>query len=157
MEQIQQPITEKDIRVAEEVVGQYLDMLNIQATFTAENREEMIEVVLQTEESGILIGYHGETLDSLQLLLSLAVSKRIGRFVRIMIDVGDYRKNRTEYLEKLAYQFKDRALREDREQVVTSLKSWERRIIHMMLKDDEEVVSESEGTGRDRVLVIKPR
>jgi spoIIIJ-associated protein len=74
-----------------------------------------------------------------------------------MIDVGDYRKNRTEYLENLAAQIKDRALRENREQTVTSLKSWERRIIHLLLQDDPEVITESQGAGRERVLVIKPR
>ncbi len=152
-----QPLTEQEVAKAEQVAKELFEMLGVQAVVKVENNEEYVDILLETEESGILIGYHGETLDSLQIILSLAISKKIGRFVRAMIDVGDYRKNRTEYLERLAEQVKERALRENREQVITSLKAWERRIIHMLLKEDAEVSSESEGTGRDRVLVVKPR
>lgn len=152
-----QPLTEQEVAKAEQVAKELFEMLGVEAVVKVENTEEYVDILLETEESGILIGYHGETLDSLQIILSLAISKKIGRFVRAMIDVGDYRKNRTEYLERLAEQVKERALRENREQVITSLKAWERRIIHMLLKEDAEVSSESEGTGRDRVLVVKPR
>ena len=54
-------------------------------------------------------------------------------------------------------QVKEKALSENKEQVLSSLKSWERRIIHLYLQSDEQVTSESEGEGKDRVLVIKPR
>ena len=151
-----QPLTAEETKQAEQVARDLFSVLGIEAGIRVENTDEYVDIVLDTQEGGILIGYHGETLDSLQTILSLAISKNIGRFVRVMIDVGDYRKNRTEYLQRLAEQVKDRALRENREQVITSLKAWERRVIHMLLKDDSEVMSESEVAGRDRVLVVKP-
>lgn len=150
-------INKKEIKLAEETIGEFVKKLEIEAEMDLSVMDEAFEVRFKTEESGILIGYHGETLEGLQLLLSLAVSKKIGRYVRVMVDVGDYRKQRTEYLTSLAGQLKESVLSEDRERVVTSLKSWERRVIHMILKDDKDVVTESEGSGRDRVLVIKPR
>lgn len=150
-------ITKKEIGIAEEVIKEFLGKIDIKATASVESSDESIEVVLETEESGIIIGYHGETLESLQLLMSLAVSKRIGRFVRVMLDVGGYRQQRTEYLEQLVSQMKESVISENREKIINSLKSWERRVVHMILKDDPDVVTESEGTGRDRVLVIKPR
>jgi spoIIIJ-associated protein len=119
--------------------------------------DEGADVVLQTEESGILIGYHGEILEALQLVLSLMVSRKLDRFVRISVEVGDYKKNRSEYLEKLAMQTKERVLEENRPHTLSSLKSWERRIVHMILQQDDQVISESMGEGRDRVLVVKPR
>ena len=112
---------------------------------------------METKDTGIVIGYHGEILESLQLMLSLAIAKEIGRFVRTSIEVDGYKKNRIEYLEKLALQVKEKALVENKEQVLLSLKSWERRVIHLFLQNDEEVTSESSGEGRDRVLLVKPR
>jgi spoIIIJ-associated protein len=85
------------------------------------------------------------------------IAKKIGKFIRVSIEVDGYKKNRTEYLERLASQMKERALEENREQVVESLKSWERRIVHMLLQEDDQVTSESAGEGRDRVLIIKPK
>ena len=152
-----QPLTPPETRVAEEVAKEMFTVLEVDAGVKVESTDEYVDILLETPESGILIGYHGETLDSLQTILSLAISRKIGRFVRVMIDVGDYRKNRTEYLERLAQQAKERALRENREQVITSLKAWERRVIHLILQEDAEVTSESEGAGRDRVLVVRPR
>lgn len=153
----QTPLTPAEQKKTEKVVKEFFDKLELSVSPTVTSTEDGMEVQLETDESGIIIGYHGETLDSLQLLLSLVIAKHIGRFVRVMIDVGDYRKNRTEYLVNLAEQMKQRVLRDNHEQTITQLKSWERRIIHMILKDDEEVITESEGTGRDRILVIRPR
>ena len=119
--------------------------------------EDIAEVILETPESGMIIGYHGEVLESMQLILSLMASRKIGRFVRISLEVGDYKKNRSEYLERLAMQTKERVLEEGRPHTLSSLKSWERRVVHLLLQNDEEVVSESMGEGRDRVLVVKPR
>lgn len=135
-----------------------LKQLGVEATVSVTAQDEdSADVLLETEESGMIIGYHGEVLESLQLILSLIVSKKIGHFVRISLEVGDYKKNRSEYLERLAMQTKERVLEEGRPHTLSSLKSWERRVVHLLLQDDNEVVSESMGEGRDRVLVVKPR
>jgi spoIIIJ-associated protein len=119
--------------------------------------EEAIEVTLETEDTGIIIGYHGETLEALQLVLSLLLAKQNGEFKRVSIEVGDYKKNRIEWLERLALDTKERALSEGKEVYLSELKSWERRVVHLLLQDDKEVTSESSGEGKDRVLVIKPK
>lgn len=150
-------VTEKERKQAEKLIQELFDKLGITATAEVQTNEDTLDVLLQTEDSGILIGYHGETLESLQLIFSLAISKKVGRFIRITMDVGDYRKQRTEYLENLASQMKESVLREQRERVVTSLKAWERRVVHLLLQEDPDVVTESRGIGRDRVLVIKPK
>lgn len=73
------------------------------------------------------------------------------------IDVGDYKKNREEWLRNLANDAKEKALSQQREVFLEDLKGWERRVVHLILADDKEVVSESSGEGRERVLVIKPK
>lgn len=150
-------ITTKEVKQVEKVVAESIKELEIDGTFTVEASDEMIDIIMETRDTGIVIGYHGEILESLQLFLSLAIAKKLGRFVRISVEVDGYKKNRTDYLEKLAIQVKEKALAENKEQVLMSLKSWERRIIHVFLQNDEEVTSESSGEGRERVLLIKPR
>lgn len=153
----------KESRIIEKITKDVLKLLgidtglSIEETTSGAKEDGVVNVSLDTQESGIVIGYHGEILESLQTILSLCVSKKLGRFVRISLEVGDYKKNRTEYLTNLALRTKDRVLEEGREIELSNLKSWERRIIHLHLQEDGEVASESRGEGRDRVLVIKPR
>lgn len=157
MNGMDQAPTQEEKKTIEGLISEFLVKLDIQGDFVLEDADGSLLVVLNTEDSGIVIGYHGEILEAMQLMLSLMVAKRIGRFVRITVEVGDYRKNREEYLKQLAEKMKDRAITEQREQVISQLRPWERRVIHLFFQDDPDVVSESEGEGRDRILVIKPR
>jgi len=141
----------------EKVIKKFFTSLGIDAKFTVTEDEETIGVTLETEDTGIIIGYHGETLEALQLVLSLLLAKEQGAFKRVSLEVGDYKKNRSEWLERLAQDAKERALSENKEVYLSELKSWERRVIHLLLQDDKEVASESTGEGKDRVLVVKPR
>jgi spoIIIJ-associated protein len=150
-------LTAKERKDVEELIEKLFSILEIEGTFTLEEQDDILDVMMETQDTGIVIGYHGEVLESLQLILSLAIAKKIGRFVRVSIEVDGYKKNRTEYLHNLAMQVKEKALAENKEQVLSSLKSWERRIIHLYLQSDEQVTSESSGEGKERVLVIKPR
>lgn len=151
----------KEIKTIEKTTGKLLKLLDIEGDFeilkSKDDSEESIEIILNTKDTGVVIGYHGDTLEGLQLVLSLCVARSLGRFVRISIDVGDYKKNRTEWLKTLAQETKERVVSEGREIVVPDLKSWERRIIHLLLQEDSEVVSQSQGEGRDRVLVVGPK
>ena len=155
MEEIK--LTAKERKEIEQLVEKFFALLEIEGTFTLEETADALDVLMETKDTGIVIGYHGEVLESLQLILSLAIAKKLGRFVRVSIEVDSYKKNRTEYLHTLAVQVKEKALAENHEQVLSALKSWERRIIHLFLQSDEQVTSESSGEGKERVLVVKPR
>lgn len=150
-------LTAKELKLAEESVEKLLSLLEITGTFELSQKDGTLDIAMDTVDSGMVIGYHGEGLESLQLIISLMIAKKVGKFVRVSIEVDGYKKNRTEYLERLASQMREKAITENREQVIESLKSWERRIVHLLLQDDDQVTSESAGEGRDRVLVIKPK
>lgn len=150
-------LTAKERKEVEQLIEKLFRVLEIEGTFTLEEQEDILDVMMETQDTGIVIGYHGEVLESLQLILSLAIAKKIGRFVRVSIEVDGYKKNRTEYLHNLAMQVKEKAMTEHKEQVLSALKSWERRIIHLYLQNDEQVTSESSGEGKERVLIIKPK
>ena len=151
----------KEIKVIKDITEKLLKLLDVDGDFeileSKNTGDESIEIILNTKDTGVVIGYHGDTLEGLQLVLSLCVAKKLGRFVRISIDVGDYKKNRTEWLKTLAMETKERVLAERKEMAIPELKSWERRVVHLLLESDGEVVSASQGEGRDRVLVVSPK
>lgn len=151
------PITKKELTTVEKTAKAMLDVLQIEGTLKTSLNDNIIDIVLDTKDTGVVIGYHGEALESLQLLISLSASKKIGRFVRVSLEVGDYKKNRISWLENLASSAKEKALAQKQEVVLPNLKSWERRVVHMCLQDDKDIMSESVGEGRDRTLIVKPR
>lgn len=144
-------------KTVEETATELFKLLEIDGTFEVNEQDDVYEVVMDTNDTGIVIGYHGDTLDSLQFILSLAVSKKLGEFKTVTLEVGDYKKTRSEWLENLARETKERVLSDQKEIYLSELKPWERRVIHLILQDDQEVSSESVGEGKERVLVVKPK
>ena len=139
------------------IVTELFEKLGIGEPFEVTESEDSIDVVVSADEPGLIIGHHGDTLDSLQLVLSLMVAKKLGEFKRVTLEVGDYKKNRGDYLRNLAEQTKERVLEEQQEVYLPNLKPWERREVHMYFAEDPQVFSESVGEGKERTLVIKPR
>ena len=151
-------MTEAQLQSIQQVAEELLKTLGIDATCeVAEADAEMATVAISAEETGMLIGYHGETLEALQLLIALGAAKKSGEFVRVSVEVGDYKKNREEWLKSLVEQTKQRVLDEGRSIALPNLKPWERRVVHLLLQEDEDVVSESMGEGRERTLTISPK
>jgi spoIIIJ-associated protein len=151
-------MTDKQLQTIKTTAEDLLTALEVRANCEVSEAEgEMATVVIEAEETGMLIGYHGETLEALQLLIALAAAKKNEEFIRVSVEVGDYKKNREEWLRSLVEQTKERVLQEGRAVTLPNLKPWERRVVHLMLQDDKEVVSESMGEGRERTLTISPR
>lgn len=134
-----------------------LQLLNISGEAAVEIVDDTVNITLDTEDSGMVIGHHGDILESLQMVLSLCIAKSLGEFKRVSLEVGDYKKNRTGLVEQLAQQAKQRALEENRDIALPNLKAWERRVVHLMFQEDQEVVSESIGEGKERTLIVRPR
>jgi len=80
-------LTEKERKEVEKLIEKLFSLLEIEGTFSLEEKDEILEVLMETKDTGIVIGYHGEVLESLQLILSLAIAKKIGRFIRVSIEV----------------------------------------------------------------------
>jgi spoIIIJ-associated protein len=114
-------------------------------------------VNIKTDETGLLIGYHGQTLESFQIMLSLISAKKLGEWKKIYVNVGDYREKREEALMYMAQKAAERALSLNRPIELSRLSASERRVIHLTLSGDERVVTESVGEGVDRRLLVKPR
>ena len=141
----------------QKIVEELLEKIGVTATVDVEALEDSFQVRLDGEENALLIGKHGNTLTSIELIATLILAKEIGEFKRITIEIGDYRREREDYLKDLAGRLKDDVISSGYEKTVRGLKPWERRLIHMHLSEDNEVITESTGDDRDRVLVIKKK
>ncbi|MCR5295219.1 MAG: KH domain-containing protein [Lachnospiraceae bacterium] len=130
-----------------------MDMnVDISATYNEEEKE--INVNLAGEDMGVLIGKRGQTLDSLQYLVSLVVNKEGSDYTRIKLDTEDYRARRKETLETLAKNIAYKVKRTRRSVSLEPMNPYERRIIHSVLQNDKYVVTRSEGEDPYRHVII---
>jgi spoIIIJ-associated protein len=118
---------------------------------------EAYRVHIETEETGLLIGFHGKTLESLQIILGIIASRELNEWVKVYVNVGDYREKREEALMLMAQHAAERALAMGRPIELANLSASERRVIHLTLSGDERVETESIGEGLHRVLLVKPK
>jgi spoIIIJ-associated protein len=114
-------------------------------------------VHIETEETGLLIGFHGRTLESVQIILGMLVSKQLKEWVKVYVNVGDYREKREEALMLMAQHAAERAIAAGRPIELAHLSPSERRVIHLTLAGDERVDTESVGEGSSRTLIVKPK
>lgn len=147
------------IKATKEITEELLKLLLLEAKVEVSEDQEnkAINVAIDTEEPGILIGYHGETLSSLQLMLGIMVSKKINEWVRVVVNVGDYREKREEVLKRMALSAAQKAKFSQEPVTLPPLSGNERRIIHLALTDNPDVITESEGEGEERRVVVKPK
>ena len=142
----------------EGLVSELLSRLGfVEIKIMAEVDKEEVVVDLETPEGGILIGYHGEILGALQLILSLIFYRQGGQWQKVSLDVGGYWQRRRQQLEQMAQETASRVKQSGKSEEMPFLSSRERRTIHEILAESQEATTESIGEGRERRLVISPR
>lgn len=147
---------EKELKVIKEEAEKLLERIGLKGSVDiTEAGEGFIANIDTGEDNALLIGKHGNTLSSFELILTLTVAKNLGDFRRITVEVGSYRAEREQYLENLADKLKDEVVMSGYEKQVRGLKPWERRYVHLYLEKDDKVTTESIGEDRDRTLIIK--
>lgn len=140
------------------ITEELLEKLEITGIVTVATDETgAYRVHIDTEETGLLIGFHGKTLESFQIILGIIVSKDLGSWLRVYVNVGDYREKREETLMIMAQRAAERATVLGRPVELTNLSASERRVVHVTLSGDERVVTESIGEGPSRTLLVKPK
>lgn len=128
-------------------------LINIQA-----DSEGILHLKLELDEAdtGMLIGYHGDTISSLQLILGLLLYKQTGSWTRLVVDINDYRQKRSQVLEKLAQNTAQKVKFSNEPIALFNLNPFERRVIHTFLAEYPDVVTQSEGEGENRHLIVSP-
>ena len=146
------------IDTLKQTTEELLNKIDITGAVSVDTDESgAFRVHVETEETGLLIGFHGRTLESFQMILGMITAKKLGKWERVYVNVGDYREKREEALMYMAQRAAERALASGRPVELTQLSASERRVIHLTLSGDERVKTESEGEGPDRKLIISPK
>jgi len=162
------PITQmeesNEVRIARETVIDLLEKMKVQAHVTAqynkvdEDRNRIpIKVDITGDDLSILIGRRAETLNALQYITGLIVSKELGEPVSLVIDVEGYRSRREGQLKVLARRMADQAIKTGRRQILEPMPASERRIVHIELRDNPSVKTESVGEEPRRKVTIIPK
>lgn len=151
------------LEIARDVVKELLERMRVRATVTAaygkaEDARSRIPVLVNVngDDLSYLIGRHAETLNALQYIASLIISKEIGRSLPLIVDVEGYRSRRENQLRQLARRMADQAIATGRRQVLEPMPANERRIIHMELRNNPKVTTESIGEEPKRKVTIIP-
>lgn len=121
-----------------------------------DQNEKSISVTIDSPESaGLLIGAHGSTLAALQSFIAISLKQQTDEWYRVVVDVGDWREKQDEYLNGLAMQAAERAKATGEPQHLYNLTPNQRRVIHTTLSENPDVVTESQGEGDSRFLIVK--
>lgn len=131
-----------------------LKEMNIEAELDIEQHDDVLNINMNGEDMAILIGKRGQTLDSLQYLVSLVVNKNKDEYLRVVLDTENYRAKRKETLESLAEKLAAKVKKSRKNVILEPMNPYERRIIHSALQNNPNVSTKSEGDEPYRKVVI---
>jgi len=135
-----------------------LDYIGINPEVNVEEKEENNYTINITgEDLNFLIGFRGQSLDALQNILKLMVFKRTQIQPILTLDINEYRNKKSEKLQDIARSFIDKVRFFQKDVELPRMSPWERRQIHMLVSEYDDVTSESTGEGEDRRVVLKPK
>lgn len=142
--------------VAREFLEKVFKAMNIEVSIDIKyvEKDRNVDINLSGEEMGLLIGKRGQTIDSLQYLVSLVVNKESKEYLRVKVDTENYRNRRKATLEELAKNIAYKVKRTKKAVSIEPMNPYERRIIHSALQDDKYVTTKSEGEEPYRHIIV---
>lgn len=150
--------TIKKETIIKKTLEELLEKIGVAAPVSVSSSEDSYTAKIESEDAaGLLIGRRGETLNSLQLILSLMIKNLTGEWVKIIVNVADWRERQEDYIKRLAEDAARKVKETGLPQNLYNLSSYQRRIIHLALSEDADIETESSGEGEERYLIVKPK
>ena len=157
-------VNEETLKIASNVVRDLLEKMRVKATIQSKIGEaadevdsRVIMIDIMGDDLSFLIGRHSEVLHSLQYITSLIVGREVGHWVPLLIDVQGYRERRERQLRQMAARMADQVAKTGRRISLEPMTATERRIIHLALRDNSQITTESIGEEPNRKVVIYPK
>ena len=150
----------KKVDVVEELksfIKNVTKLMGIEANLEVKNREDNVSITLYSDNNNILIGKGGRTLDSISMIAKQYIKNEIGTNFRFQLDVGEYKVKQQKNIEYLAKKVAREVAKTKIEAKLDPMNSYERRLVHSILSDNDKVYTESIGEEPNRAVVIKPR
>ena len=155
-------IEKEDIKKIKEIAEEFFEKmtisaLKIEAGSSDTGTGDVIDLDIKLDEPQILIGEKGQTLFEIQRLLKTVLNKKLQKIFYLNLDINDYKKKKIEYLKNLAKGLADEVALNKEEKVLFPMPAYERRVIHAELSQRTDIITESQGEGQDRHIIIKPK
>ncbi|MCB2202916.1 protein jag [bacterium] len=153
----------EEVSIARETINIILEKMKVHADVSvqlgeaSENRVQPVLIDIEGNDLSFLIGRKAETINALQYITSLIVGRELGRWVPLQIDVQHYRQRREDELRKLANRIAEQVATTGRRQVLEPMPPNERRIVHIALRDNTDVETESVGEDPRRKVTVRPK
>jgi spoIIIJ-associated protein len=149
-------ILEEWVEIAKQLTVGLLERMGIDPDIEGSMKEGDIYLDVKSDDGGILIGKHGRTLESLQVVLNRMINRQVKESVRVVLDIADYKKRRADSLERMALRLGGSVKRTGRGVTIGPFSAHDRRIIHLTLKEDFSLGTEGIGEGNWKKLKIIP-
>lgn len=150
-------VTRESVDLGIEALEKMAGLITDDAVVTAETDRDRLTLSIEGGNAGILIGRKGQTLDAMQFLTDKIINRKSDARVRVKVDIEGYMETRKANLKQLAYKMAEKAKRTGRPATINQMSAQDRRIVHLALKDDSKVRTQSMGDGYYRRLVIFPK
>ncbi|NOX33358.1 MAG: KH domain-containing protein [Deltaproteobacteria bacterium] len=150
-------VSEESIALGIEALQRMADLITDDARVSAYTEKDRLTLKIEGGNAGILIGRKGQTLDAMQFLTDKIINRKSEARVRVKVDIEGYMETRKSNLKHLAYKMADKAKKTGRPATINQMSAQDRRIVHLTLKDDNHVRTQSMGDGYYRRLVIFPK
>ena len=144
-------VAKKDV---EEFLKQFISKVNNEIIYNIKIEDNTIVVNIDGNSYGNLIGYRGETLNAMQIILSSIANKKVKDRIKLILDIGNYREKREKSLEELAEKVSKTVLRNGKNITLEPMTAFERKIIHSKLQENPRIETYSIGEGDNRRVVI---
>lgn len=151
-------ITKQDIiEAAKNFLINITKLMGLNINFEVKERDGITTLTIFCDNNNILIGKQGRTVNALSLILKQYLFNELGFYYNLILDVGEYKQKNEKRLERLAKSLARDVVRSQMELKLDPMNSYERRIIHTVLSENNKVTTESEGIEPNRYVVIKPK
>ena len=146
-------------RKIEKIILGFFKKMDIDIDSETKKIEDVLRINIKPKDeklASLLIGYRGENLFSIQHIVRVLARKKIGGSAKIMLDVNDYRERHSESLKEMALSLAERVKRTQRVELLRPMTAYERRIVHIAIKELGGLITQSVGEEPNRRVIIKP-
>jgi spoIIIJ-associated protein len=150
------PKQDSHMAAAQEILTKILSLISLDTKVSAGKRGVDIFLNIEGNNTGLLIGHKGKTLEALEFIVNKAVNKTSEQRVRVIVDTENYRQKREDYLRGLALKMSEKAKKTRKTVTINPISPHDRRIIHLALKEDRHVQTQSNGDGLFKKVHIIP-
>lgn len=143
--------------IARDILKKIISLMSVDSEVSVEKKDDNILLNIETNGSGILIGYKGKTLEALEFIVNKAVNKAYGKKIRVIVDSENYRQKKEELLKDLAFKIREQVKKTGKVGIINPKSPHDRRIIHLALREDHDIQTKSKGEGLFKKIFIIPK